>query len=466
MSRLRRAFRHRAARVAAADGERGAATAEYVAVVTLVVMMLLAVSPGPTGEYLTDAVRAAICRIGGEGACAPAGAALGDEAFRPAYCTLSQRTYQGGAAVTFKQVEVGGGLEYIRADRSDGITEFTVIDESSLGLRGEVGTLAEARVGLTGRLGTTWETPTDQAADVERRLLAREGLGRVAERVTNGSGGFLARWASDRVFGSVDAPQRKFSEGGLDASASVGWPPDDHSVSGMSGPLEMSIEGSVGAVIGRELDRNGHDDPAMWTESTYLQVNLEATGVLGFQSGGGSRTGVVKVERDARDEIVSITTESSVSLEAGAELDREWSGPARPDSGASGSEARRRGRSSELGASGSGLLVETVTIPIESAEERRVAEDWVGSWSQLRSAASGAVPEHEPLAGLAQSKGTIVEAHFDDHRLGAGGDVDVGGRYGVAGSVSVTDRSPVSQHFRGAPDATGTRALVPFDCGG
>lgn len=288
--------------------ERGQASAEYVALLALVALALLAATvvvadPG-VGRSVLDGMRRALCEVSGLGCPA-------DAARQP--CVVASRRDRDSASVSIVVVRLGADATVLRELRSDGTVAVTLLGAGSAGAeiglgggleagRGRGGLAlggelrASAIAGLGG--GRTWMVPDGRAAD---RLI--DGLGQRRRPLVDGPLGLVRELAGDAP--DVRDPDVTFTEGrtGRGATGSLGrgraW-----------GELELELDDVAGM---RTDGRTG-------LRTLYVRAERSSTAALesklfGAGAAGGAGELALGVTLDRGDDPVAL------SLTAARELD-------------------------------------------------------------------------------------------------------------------------------------------------
>lgn len=429
-------------------GEAGMATAEYVAILALVASLVLVVAPADLARPITDSVQAAFCLLSGSECTTESASSSTNEDFMPATCNRSTQTYKGEVGVSIAFFDAKEGVSFARTERSDGKTSFTIVDTAGMGATAEVGAeaefgtakvgiTAEARAGLEARIGDTWVVDTDKADDVQTRLMGGQAIEKSLVGKIPGVGDDISDWAADRIWGDLGDPQITFVAAGMNANANANanLKVFDEQVAG------ASVEVGAAVLLGTEYDKSA-EKSSDHTRTTYIQGDLSTTGGVSWVAGGFEgkleSTTIIKAKYDADDELVQIELVSSVSAQ---------------DLGMVGSNLPNA--KTLLKGSTKGMVVETTTIPLETAEERATGSDWIGSLGT----------DPTDLSKLAQEKGkvSLMTYSTDDLTLALGGKVAAGVKLGGRAEIGVADQQVRDAFYLGAPSASGQRDLVPFE---
>jgi hypothetical protein len=415
--------------------------AEHVAVVLVIGLVVAALVSAALPTVVGEWARYAVCSLFSDDCVEPI--ALAEDALRPSACNVLTTSYTGDVGVDVLFFDADAGVSFARVDRSDGQSEFTVVDTGGVGVSAEVGAeahlgvvgveaIAEAGVGLVLEDGQTWVISTTEADDFERLLQQQTIVDATTGWVPIVSS--VASWAADRVVGEVPEPHVTFAAAGVAASAeaSAGALFLDETVAG----AEVGVEGMI--LLGTEHDRTPGE---AWTDTDYLQADLSTSGQLGFIAGKveGSlgTSSIVKVARDLDGVIQGLEIETSVrgGTEAGFGSNLE------------------EVQSLLVGGSQT-TLVERLVIAAATDADREVIQRWVD-----RAGFDGG-----DLAQLAERRGQLAMFVYDGDEVGLalGGKVALGAKLGLQGSGSRTTSTLLDAHYLGAPGSDGVRRLQPF----
>ncbi|WP_052667855.1 hypothetical protein [Nitriliruptor alkaliphilus] len=436
--------------------EAGAAAAEYVAGIALVALLIGTLGTATDiGTAAFESVRAGFCRIvlavDASMPCdpTPGGGTDPHDDFRPDRCDVFTVDHDGEVRLDVLFFDVSSGLTFSRTERSDGNTEFAVVDRSGAGIAAEAPGLevelgplleldvgAEARLGLTLQDGQSWVVPTADADDFQNDLIKRTAVDQTVGRVP-----LVGGWAADQVGGwitDVPDPNVRFVAAGAEADLSA-------SATLSAAGLDIAgAEAGAGAMVelGVEIDRSGPESE--WTDTTYLLAELNANGKIGVLpasvEGDIGVSTVVKVERSPDGELRAIelvnTTTGDLSVNLGFDQDLD---------------------TLLVGASSSDHLVESTRVELNDAADRDIGQRWLRTIGQD----GGDFVELADRAGI-----TTVTRHQGDRiDLAAGGKISFVAKAGLRGEGSRTESRVIDAAFRGAPDASGHRPLIEFtDC--
>ncbi len=418
--------------------QSGQSAVEYLGVMAVIAVVIAALAASSVGENLRAAITNTVCDIlnadcGAE--LAGEQVPLTDADFRPDWCETTSTAYSGevGADVLF--FDASTGVQFSRTERSDGTTEFTVVDNSEVGaalegpgatveagpLKGEL--KSEIRAGLTAEEGETWGVPTDQADDLEDALLADQ---------TIGDGGIMG-WIGDRLRGEAPDPDKTFVAAGgeVSAEASAGAEVLGENVAGGNAAIQGGVQ------LGEETDTSS-EDPAEHTKTDYIQVDGSVSGNLGVGTiGVGAERGATNILKISRDLDGNLT---------GIEIVDSTQGTALGEFGSQGNA------SSTLVGSESTSVVEKTKIDLDSAEDRAATNAWLQDG------------DAEAFQQLAQREAevSLTEHEGDEFGLALGAKVAFGAKLGLRGEIGRTTSQLTDAYYRGAPENDGVREWRPF----
>lgn len=271
--------------------EQGQASAEYVALLAVVALALLAATlvvadPG-VGRSVLDGMGRALCEVSGLGCAA-------DAARQP--CVVDSRSDRDSASVSIVVVRLGADATVLRERRSDGTVAVTLLGGGSagaeIGLGGglEVGRgrgglalggelRAAAIAGLGG--GRTWVVPDGRAAD---RLIGE--LGQRRRPLVDGPLGLVRDLLGGRP--KTRDPDVTFTEGrtGRGADGSLG-----------RGRVRTELESELDDVVGMQNDRRT-GRRTFYLRAERMSTAALETRLLGAASAGGAGDVAVGVTLD------------------------------------------------------------------------------------------------------------------------------------------------------------------------
>ena len=288
--------------------QRGQATAEYAALLLLVVLVLavattVVADPG-IGRGVLDGIRRALCEVSGLGCPA-------DGARQP--CVVASRGDRDSASVAVAVVRIGANAAVLRELRSDGTVAITLLGggaggaEVGLGAGLDLGgplsfggeLRAAAIAGLGG--GRTWIVPDAAAAD----RLVRD-LGQRRRPIVDGPLGLVRK-----AFGKgpdVREPDVVFTEGSTGKVASA---------FGSRAGGDGSIDLDLGDAAGMRTDRR------TGLRTAYVRLDRAGSAALGAVllggagSGSGSLALGVILDRNGEPVELSLTGSRTVAGTAG-----------------------------------------------------------------------------------------------------------------------------------------------------
>jgi len=196
-------------------------------------------------------------------------------------------------------VDIGQGGSYLREDRSDGTTVFTITDTASLqaaarvGARGRIGNVgieasAEASAGGELENALQYTVPTDDADELEDALRRQGGFGQILRNGVEGglAGPVIIDPVNDFLFGEdepdLPEPSAQYVGGGFIAEAGASAAAELGPVAGAE--LAAAIEGAGGA----RLITSGPDEGNV---ELFIQLDTSAASVSGLSTAdpGGTR---------------------------------------------------------------------------------------------------------------------------------------------------------------------------------
>lgn len=454
--------------------EAGAATAEYVGVVLLVVVLVFALAHASLGEQLVEVLRAAICRIGG-GDCAAGstGFATPDHsAFEPEHCDTSGDSGGATAEVSVAYLQLSAGQRVARTARSNGEVVLTFEGNRGIGVTGGVGAgvdFGDEGVGaelsgnadLYGMAGESWVFDSDEdATKFLAEYARREGVKqqilapmRPGWRLVPGVG-WLAGKGAELITGDLRDADVYHAQVGVrgqmsgDLGASGG--------PGMSAELSGLLKSK--GVLGADVDRS-HKDPQKWTTAVYLEGSGGASGELSWLTGAkvGDLEGkvVIKATFDADQnlsEVSRVSTETTTVTDVEG-LDESFAVGYTP-------EGDRRSHSLRaLVSEGQRVTTETTfRLPVQDEASRKMAQEYLESGGTRNDEFEQNVRRH----GHHEVRGMVGDASSTSFGLS----LALGPKFGVSGTSSAETSRLVHGEFLGAPDAAGNRPMVPMSCVG
>lgn len=424
-------------------GSAGQVSSEYLGVLLLVAVVIAAVivaAPGPTiGERLEQL----ICQIGGGDCPDP------DE---DEPCTASSSSREASLNLQILAVDLGQGGSYLREDRSDDTSVFTIADKASIeaalraGARAQVGNVgfeATAEAAAGGRLegAQQFTVPTDDADDLEDALRRQGGFGQIVrDNVESGVLGLALDPLNDEVFGEdepdLPEPTSEYVEVEGIARAGAG-------ASAEAGPAGgAGVEAALEAAGGARRILSGENEGDI---ELYIQLDGSVAGSLSAATlgpgGGGDVSGVatltLKDGTTPRELKLSLSTGYTGSLNIaqsaeGADL---------------GNLSRVLEQASAGGSAGSGQTLEFgAALNLENPDNRDAA---LG----LITRGPAGVPD---LVRRFDDDGTLTlqTADVDESEFEAGANVGLGINLGADGNESSSDSETTSALIR-RPDDPG-----------
>lgn len=296
--------------------------------ILLVSVIIAAVVIAAPSLGIDTRLKELICQIGG-GSCE-------EQAADNEPCVVRSSGRDANLNLQVVAVDIEQGGSYLREDRSDGTTVFTISDTVSLegalraGARGQVGNIgfdatAEATAG--GRLeGAQQYTVQTDDADGLEDALKKQGsvLQLLRDGAESGLAGPIIDWGNDKLFGEdePDLPEPSSEYVSLDAIVTA-----SATAEAEAGPLGgASIEGAIEGAGGARRILSGEDEGK--TE-VYIQLDASAAGSLSVAtlgpgvSGDASAVAVVTLDEDLRPIELGVTATAGYegSLNIGDELE-------------------------------------------------------------------------------------------------------------------------------------------------
>ena len=426
-------------------GATGQASGEYLGVLLLVAVIIAAVIFAAPGLGIDTRLRELICKIGG-GSCE-------EQVADNEPCTISTSGRDASLNLQIVAVDVEQGGSYLREDKSNKTTVFTVSDSGSIaaalraGAKAKVGSVgfdatAEAAAGGSLEGARQYTVPTKDADALEDALSRQGGIGQLLrDGVEGGITGPAIDLLNDEIFGEDEPDLPEPTSEIIDAK---GFVSASASASAEAGPLggaalEAALEGAGGA---RRI-LSGKDEGK--TE-LYIQLDSSAAGSLSLATlGPGASTessaiAVLTLDGTTPTELkVTASSEYSGSINLGQELTGADLGDvAKVLEDASISGSAGSGRNLEFGAS----------LPLDGAEN---SENLAAATQLLTQGAAG-VPG---LVRRFDEQGTLTlqTADVSNSDTEVSANVGLGVNAGGGGSQSSSDSQTTSALIRepGAP---------------
>ncbi|HSK22828.1 MAG TPA: hypothetical protein VK906_06615 [Egicoccus sp.] len=419
--------------------ESGALTAEYVAAVIVVGLVVAALFAAAIPTTIGEWGRYAVCSLFGDD-CELPQPALTDEDVRPD-CNIMSTSFEGEIGVDVLVFDVEGGVTVTRTDSSNGNTTFTLLETIGAGLSGEVGVeaaggvasaeaLAEARVGMTAHDLQAYVMSTSEADEFERLFHQRAAIEAGSSWMPFGGG--LVEWVADRTVGDLGDPHKTFHAVDVNASADAKATVDlfGEQVAG----AEIGIEGAL--LIGIEEDRTPND---VHTNAEIYQVDWGASAEVGFVAGeadaSAAATSVMAVVRDLDGTLLRVEFENTYTADSGISFGSNLEDI---QTMLTGGQDRS--------------MTQRAVLELPEDTDRRVVEEWLDTGRNS-----------EAVGQMTQQRGEISYLVYegDEYGLALGGKVALGVKLGLMGSGSRATSTLVDAHYAGVPQADGTRRLVP-----
>jgi hypothetical protein len=271
--------------------QRGQGTVEYVAILTLVALVLAAAVAGAAafapgvGNAVVGQVRHALCIVAGR-ACEEQVAA------RP--CVMRTARDERRESVSLGFVELGAGRVVLRERLSDGKLRLTVLHRGRAGVTAGFGSSTRVRVG---------GVEVDVGAHAQGTVAGLVGGGQVFEVRTAAEAGAIVRRLRAEGSPTLDAVRRLVRRGGTpaaDATLAEGGFDAGVDLELSAGEAKAGASGGGENVLGRRVDRRTGE--TTW----YLRLDRElpvfADALLGDASGelDGDALLSVTMDREGR----------------------------------------------------------------------------------------------------------------------------------------------------------------------
>jgi len=433
--------------------ERGQSSLEYVGMIVVAAALVAALLTTDLGARLVEGMENAVCRVTG-GDCAERQTA---EELEPCVYATSGREASLNLQIVAVDIEQGGS--YLREDRSDDTTVFTITDSASLegalraGAKGKVGSVgfdatAEATAGgrLTG--ARQYTVPTEDAAALEEALRRQGGFGQLLRDSAEATpAGPLIDVVNDKIFSEDEPALPEPSSEFISAEAIAGASAE---ASAEAGPLGgAGLEGALEGAGGARLITSGENEGDI---EVYFQLDASAAGSLSLATLGpgvsGETSGVaVLTLQDGRTPTklkVSASGEYNGSINLGDSLE-----------GADlGDVARVVEDASVGGSAGSGQSIEFGgELDLTDPENRDAATALL---TQGAAGVPGLVRRFDEDGTL-----TLQVADTSSDEFEAGANVGLGVNFGGGGSESTSDSATTSALIR----PPGAQGFTVRECG-
>jgi hypothetical protein len=407
---------------------RGQASAEYVALVAIVAVVLLAavaLSSGGVGGQVLAGLQRGLCTIAPVPCPRARAAAIEADALDP--CELERSVREEALSETIASVKLGTSGRLTAVRTSDGRVKVTLTDGSTLGA--ELGAGAHVGLGTTqlggglkGSLGVTWSSGRSWAfpdAAAAQRFVARYGDkatigGKLVDEVRSACS-FLCDAVGWRPHAQLPPPDEEHVEGGALATLRGAF--------GRGGdPLDG--QASAQAALGRDRTRDG---ATTWFVKLDAAVAAKLELPVAELRGGSGGEAVVAYALDAQGQPSTLTVTLAGEAAGGA--------TAKGRAGAKGGHNGRGGADASRG----GVVEVAATLDLHDPANRASAAalvDTLGGDPQLPSALQRAAELGARIAGHGQID---VRAYALDGSAG-GVDAELAAGITVAGAFERTRR--------------------------
>ena len=419
-------------------------------VLLLVAIVVSAIVLATPQLGIRDRLEELICQIGG-GDCS--------ERADTEPCVIATSGREAELNIQVLLVDLGQGGSYLREDRSDGTTVFTIADRATLeaaariGARGRIGNVgieasAEATAGGALEGAVQYTVPTEDAEELEDALRRQGSFGQILrDGAESGLAGPLVDGVNDFIFGEDEPELPEPSATFIDVSVIAGATGELGAEAGpvFGAELEAAIEGAGG---GRRIMSGPNEGDI----EVYIQLDASAAGSLSAAtlgpgiSGETSVVAILTLDGGTTPKELRLTgsAEYAGSINLGDEL-----------KGAELGDLARILEDASVGASeGSGQSIELgVTLDLTDSANRDAA---LG----LLTGGGAGVPE---FIRRVDEDGTVTlqTADVESSDFEAGANVGLGVNAGADGSESSRDSETTSAAIR-LPDG---RGFVPRECG-
>ncbi|MBO0899742.1 hypothetical protein J1G42_07170 [Cellulomonas sp. zg-ZUI222] len=467
-----------AVRARMSGDDRGVSTLEYMGVVALAAILVVATVLGTTnvGPYAA----AALCRVtaaldGGAGGCdtTPETDPDDDMDYHPGVCMLSESKEKYSAEVKIWFFKLSDSSGFIVQEYSDGTVRATLTDGGGIGASGNLGSKtfdagklgdgdnAGAEVSLGGNLkfeyGSTWEFDSKKQWESMREQLDDYLIQQEQMKGEGAAGMAFYLWLTD---GWVEAPKdpkisySKISlEAALKASAGTripGTSKDDKGNDKLIDP-KLGVNGSVtagGSVIVMNDKQSGSKS---YTYELSGKGTLGGSMIVGHATGEGSITGAFTTTYDKDGNLSQIAFKSAYEVGGTGSLGNNTF------KAASGSLAEGETRS----------VVTTTKLDVTDAN-RALVQGWIddhAAGTTLTLPFSAMMPEKpsdDPFMQLMYEQARLSRVTYhnvkDSWEFGAA--VKKGWEFGFNISAEEATATKTEAQFLGAPGRDGARQLV------
>lgn len=438
---------HRLRRLRDCDGQT---SGEYMGILLLVAIVVSAIVLAAPQLGIRDRLEELICQIGG-GECSQTADA------EP--CVIATSGREAELNIQVLLVDLGQGGSYLREDRSDGTSVFTIADKATLeaaariGAKGRIGNVgieasAEATAGGQLEGAVQYTVPTEDAEELEDALRRQGSFGQlIRDGAESGVAGPVVDAVDDFIFGEDEPELPEPSATYLDASLIAGI---SGSAAAEAGPIAgADLEAAIDAAGGAKRIMSG---PNKGDIELYIQLDGSAAGSLSLAtlgpgiSGEASAVAILTLDGGTTPKELKIvgSAEYAGSINLGDTLKgAELGDVARILEEASVGASEGTGQSIELG----------VSLDLTDSANRDAA---LG----LLARQGAGVPD---LVRRIEEDGTITlqTADVRSDNFEAGANVGLGVNAGADGSESSKDTKTTSAVIR-QPDG---RGFVPRECG-
>ena len=464
----------------------GAASVEWAGTVALAAVVVLGVMLTVSGNEHGALASKAICSVRqafGIGGCAPGSMPKTDSDYEPKNCKVREKSETAGYEVSYGFFSVGEEYGFIEQHFSDGTVRYTLVDKASLsakydGAKFDIGKISqdgskagadiEVAAGLKFGYGTTWQFASNEEAEHFRSEIEKYQM-QMEQMKTEGAAGIAIYNSLTDNWADPPDPAISFATVGFESSlkGALGLKVETGSTSSSGKPTvadpnlggELTIKGDYQVMI----ENNDKDHTRSYTYQISGTAKGQLNGIVASTGLGGTTTGALKVTRNDKGELVSITfistREGNGSFKAGGKTPVDVKGV-----GGKGGDTDQVGN----------VSVTTTTVTFDDAGERAIGDAWLSGsneqfGSPLSMTYSSLVPTKPPADGnqweqFLYDNATVAQTDYqnikDIQEFGA--KISLGFKLGMTVKLETSESTVQDASFLGAPRANGERPMVPF----
>lgn len=468
----------RTVRPRAGVGDSGAGTLEYMGIVALAALLVVATVAGTTN--LAPYAAAALCRVttaleGAGGTCdVPAPPTTADDMdFHPGVCMLAETSEKYSAEVKIWFFKLGDSSGFIVQEFSDGKVRATLTDGAGIGVSGNLGSKtfdagklgdgdnAGADVSLGGDLkfeyGSTWEFESADQWESMREQLDDYLIQQEQMKGEGALGTSIYNWLTDSWVEAPKDPRISYSKISLEAAlkASVGTripgtSKDDEGNDKLIDP-KLGINGSLTAGASVIVMNDKEAGTKSYTYELTGKGTLGGSMIVGHATGEGSVTGAFTTTYDKDGNLSQIAFKSAYEVGGNLALGNNTF------KSAGGKLADGESRS----------VVTTTKLDVDDAN-RALVQGWIDdnaageTFTLPFSAMIPEKPSDDPFMQLMYEKAKLSQVTYhnvkDSWEFGAA--VKKGWEFGFNISAEEATATKTDASFLGAPGPDGSRQLV------